>query len=140
MATLNQAARELIASGALGHLVTIDPDGSPQVTLVWVGLDGDGLVTAHLMANLRKLANIRRDPRVALSFEGTRSNPIGLREYLVVHGEATISEGGAADLLHRLAQTYIGPGARFPPMPNPPAGYVVHIAVTRVGGIGPWAG
>jgi PPOX class probable F420-dependent enzyme len=135
---LNEAARELIASGALGHLVTLDPDGSPQVTVVWVGLDGDELVTGHLIPTQRKLANIRRDPRVALSFEGTRSTAIGLREYLVVHGVATVTDGGAPELLHRLAQTYIGPGTPFPPMPNPPPGHVVRITVTRVGGVGPW--
>ncbi|KAE8765782.1 TIGR03618 family F420-dependent PPOX class oxidoreductase [Georgenia thermotolerans] len=138
MARLNDAARALIASGPLGHLVTLDPDGSPQVTAVWVGLDGDDLVTAHLPTGLRKLANIRRDPRVVLSFESTVTNAIGLREYLVVHGRAHITEGGAPELLHRLAQTYIGPGAQFPPMPDPPPGVVVHVEVTRVGGVGPW--
>lgn len=135
---LNDAARALIASGPLGHIVTIDPDGSPQVSVVWVGLDGDELVTAHLSSRQRKLANLRRDPRVVLSFEGTASNPIGMREYLVVHGEATITAGGAPALLHRLAQTYVGPGTHFPPMPNPPEGFVVHVRVARVGGLGPW--
>lgn len=136
---LNEAARALIRSGALGHLATINPDGSPQVTMVWVGIDGDELVTAHLPEHLRKLENIRRDPRVAISFEGTETNPIGLREYLVVRGEARITEGGAAELLHSLSQTYIGPGTRFPPMPDPPSGVVVHVRVTGVGGVGPWA-
>jgi PPOX class probable F420-dependent enzyme len=138
MARLNEAGRALIESGALGHLATIDPDGSPQVTLVWVGIDGDELVTAHLPAGLRKLANIRRDPRVTLSFEGRESNRLGLREYLVVRGEARITEGGAPELLHALAQTYIGPGTRFPPMPDPPPGFIVHVRVTGVGGLGPW--
>ncbi len=137
---LNDAARTLIASGPLGHMVTINPDGSPQVSVVWVGLDGDDLVTAHLSSRQRKLANLRRDPRVVLSFEGTASNPIGMREYLVVHGEATITSGGAPALLHRLAQTYVGPGTHFPPMRNPPEGFVVHVRVARVGGLGPWVG
>lgn len=138
MVTLNAAARDLVTSGALGHLATIDPDGSPQVTVVWVGLDGDELVTAHLDPRQRKLANIRRDPRVTLSFEGTRANAIGMREYLVVHGEARLTEGGAPELLGALAQTYVGPGTRFPPMPDPPPGFVAHIRVTGIGGVGPW--
>lgn len=138
MPALNDAARTLIESGALGHLVTINPDGSPQVTVVWVGLSGDELVTGHLDARQHKLANVRRDPRVVLSFEASTTNAIGLREYLVVHGEARVTEGGAADLLHRLAQTYIGPGTRFPPMPHPPPGHIMHVAVTRIGGVGPW--
>jgi len=120
MAVLNDAARRLIEGGALGHMVTLDEDGSPQVTVVWVGLDGDELVSAHLHAAQRKLRNLRRDPRVALSFEAGENNESGMRHYLVVHGPARITEGGAPELLHRLAQTYVGPGTVFPPMPNPP--------------------
>ena len=80
-----------------------------------------------------------RDPRVTLSLEGTRSNDFGLREYLVVHGRARIEEGGAPELLQRLAHTYIGPGTKFPPMPDPPPGYVLRTTVERLGGLGPWA-
>jgi PPOX class probable F420-dependent enzyme len=139
MSVLNGAARGLIASGALAHMVTINDDGSPQISVVWVGLDGDELVAAHLDGRQRKLANIRRDPRVALSFEASTNNETGMRHYLVVHGRARISEGGAAELLHNLAQTYIGPGTVFPPMPDPPPGFVTHVSVSRVGGHGPWA-
>lgn len=138
MAVLNEAARRLVESGALAHLVTLNEDGSPQVTVVWVGLDGDELVAAHLDPSQRKLGNIRRDPRVVLSLEATTGNEIGMRHYLVVHGRARITEGGAPQLLHRLAQTYVGPGTAFPPMPNPPPGFVTHVSVTRVGGHGPW--
>jgi PPOX class probable F420-dependent enzyme len=138
MVRLNDAARALIASGALAHLVTINPDGSPQVSCVWVGLDGDELVSGHLDGRQRKLANIRRDPRVTLSFEGTGANAIGMRDHLVLHGRARITESGAPELLHDLAQIYVGPGTVFPPMPDPPPGFVSHIAVDRVGGNGPW--
>jgi PPOX class probable F420-dependent enzyme len=138
MAHLNAAARDLIASGTLGHLVTLNPDGSPQVSVVWVGIDGDELVTAHLDGRQRKLANLRRDPRVALSFEGRESNGIGMQHCLIVHGTASITEGGAPELLSDLAQAYIGPGTTFPPMPDPPPGFVAHIRVDRIGGMGPW--
>ncbi len=138
MAVLNGAARRLIESGALAHFVTVDADGSPQVAVVWVGLDGDELVAAHLDGRQRKLANIRRDPRVALSFEADASNEVGMRRYLVLHGRARISEGGAPELLHRLAQTYVGPGTVFPPMPDPPPGFITHISPTRINGLGPW--
>jgi PPOX class probable F420-dependent enzyme len=138
MATLNAAARQLVESGPLAHLVTIDEDGSPQVSVVWMGLDGDELVSAHLDGRQRKLANIRRDPRVAVSFETSMPGESGLTPYLVVHGTARITEGGGPELLHRLAQTYIGPGTDFPPMPDPPPGFVTHVSVRRVGGHGPW--
>ncbi len=139
MASLSAEARELIASGALGHLVTLNADGSPQVTCVWVGLDGDELVSAHLAAGQRKLHNVRRDPRVTLSFEGTQVRPPGLKEYLVVHGRARLEEGGAPELLQRLARVYLGPDVKFPPMDDPAPGTVMRVQVERIGGVGPWA-
>jgi PPOX class probable F420-dependent enzyme len=138
MAALPESARELIESDALGHLVTLNPDGSPQVTCVWIGLDGDEIVSGHLRPQ-QKLRNIERDPRIALSVEGTRTNEVGLREYVVVHGRARIEEGGAPQLLQRLAYVYLGPAVKFPPMPDPPPGHIVRIAIDRVGGVGPWA-
>ena len=136
---LPESAKELVRAGALGHLVTIEPDGSPQVTGVWVAVDGDDLVTGHLNPHLRKLENARRDPRVAVSFESDVIRPPGLREYLVVHGRATIEEGGAPELLQELAHVHLGPEVRFPAMDDPPSGVRMRIAVERVGGIGPWA-
>ena len=137
--TLPDSAKEVIRGGALGHLVTIGRGGRPQVTCVWVGIDGDDLLTAHLVPGQRKLENIRRDPRVAVSFEGSEVRPPGLREYVVVHGRATIEEGGAPELLQQLAHVHLGPDVRFPPMDDPPPGFLIRIAVERVGGIGPWA-
>jgi PPOX class probable F420-dependent enzyme len=138
--SLPDSAKELIRSGALGHLVTIGGAGAPQVTCVWVGVDGDDLLTAHLDAGLRKLENVRRDPRVTISFEGHEIRPPGLREYIVVHGTAAIEEGGAPELLQELAHVYLGPEVRFPPMDDPPPGLRLRIAVERLGGIGPWSG
>jgi PPOX class probable F420-dependent enzyme len=137
VAVLPESPRVLLESDALAHLVTVNADGSPQVTCIWVGLDGDEIVAAHLREQ-RKLDNIRRDPRVSLSLEGSRVQPPGLKEYLVVHGRARIEEGGAPELLQRLAYVYLGPGVRFPPMDDPPAGYVTRITPERIGGIGPW--
>lgn len=139
MAVLNEVARRLIESGALAHLVTVNEDGSPQVSVVWMGIDGDELIAAHLDGRQRKLRNIRRDPRVTVSFEGTGANALGMRDYLVVQGLARVTEGGAPQLLSSLAQTYIGPGTVFPPMPDPPAGFLTHISITHIGGSGPWA-
>jgi PPOX class probable F420-dependent enzyme len=138
MSVLPESARAVLESDALAHLVTVNPDGSPQVSIVWVGLDGDDIVSAHLREQ-QKLRNIRRDPRVALSVETSETNQLGLREYLVVYGHAAIEEGGAAKLLQRLAHTYLGPDVVFPPMPDPPPGFRLRIAVDRVGGIGPWS-
>jgi PPOX class probable F420-dependent enzyme len=133
-----QEAREVLESDGLAHFVTLNADGSPQVTCVWVGLEGDEIVSGHL-GRWQKVRNIERDPRVALSIEAKGTNELGMQEYLVVHGHARIEEGGAPELLQRLARTYIGPDVDFPPMPNPPPGFVTRITVERLGGVGPWA-
>jgi PPOX class probable F420-dependent enzyme len=139
MSVLPESARAVLESDGLAHLVTINADGSPQVSIVWVGLEGDEIVSAHLREQ-QKLRNIRRDPRVVLSIETQGTNRMGLREYLVVHGRAAIEEGRAPELLQELARTYLGPDVDFPSMPDPPPGFCLRITVERVGGIGPWAG
>lgn len=135
---LTDDVRRALTAGRLAHLTTLNPDGSPQVSVVWVGLDGDDIVIGHLMGG-RKVTNIARDPRVALTVEAEGANPIGMANYLIVYGSARLVEGGAPELLQRLAETYIGPGVRFPPFDNPPPGHVIHIAPERAGGVGPWA-
>jgi PPOX class probable F420-dependent enzyme len=131
-------ARAILDSDALAHLVTINPDGTPQVSCVWVGLEGDEVVSAHL-GRWQKVRNVERDPRVSLSIETDTINEIGLPEYLVVHGRARIQEGGAPELLQRLAYTYVAPDVIFPPMPDPPPGFITRIRVNRISGQGPWA-
>lgn len=135
--TLSPAARTVLDGPGIAHLVTLEPDGSPQLSTVWVGLDGDEIVFAS-MSTRRKITNLRRDRRVALSVETAEIDDHGLQRYLVVHGRATITEGGAADLLQHLAHTYLGPDVVFPPMADPPPGFVVRTTVDRVGGIGDW--
>ncbi len=136
---LPNSARALIESGAHAHLVTLNPDGSPQVTLVWAGVDGDDIVAAHLFAS-HKVRNIQQDGRVAVTFESSSRSGMGLVEYLVIYGHARIEEGGAPELLQRLAHVYLGPDIKFPPMDNPPPGYITRIQVERISGVGPWTG
>jgi PPOX class probable F420-dependent enzyme len=136
---LNEAAREFIGNGADATLVTLNPDGSPHVTLVWVALrptaDGDELVTAHLGEH-KKVRNIRRDSRVALTIVSTGDAGKAMRPYLAVEGAARVVEGGAPELLRSLAQTLSDP-AVFPPE-NAPPGFVTHIRIEKIGAIGPW--
>lgn len=137
MTALNAAARDVIAAGNLAHLVTINADGSPQLSVVWVGLDGDEIVSGHLGDRL-KLRNVRRDPRVVMSLTNGVVNDFGLAEYLVARGTARVAEGGAAELLQRLAHVYLGPDVTFPPGGPHPPGYVLRITPTKITGVGPW--
>ena len=109
---LNDAARDLIGKGADATLVTLNPDGSPQVSLVWVALqstpDGDELVTAHLGEH-KKVRNVRNDPRVALTIAAVGDVAPEMRPYLAVYGTARIVRGRRA----RAAE-----GARRRPCPT----------------------
>jgi len=134
-----QSVREVLAKGPLAHLTTLNKDGSPQVTVVWVGIENEEFVSGHLAVH-QKVKNIRRHARVALSLLSDRTNAMGMREYVVVYGNARVTEGGAVKLLQGLAPIYLGPGADYPPpaMRNI-AGYVTRITPARFSGIGPWA-
>jgi PPOX class probable F420-dependent enzyme len=133
-----ESARTVIEAGKLAHLATIGEDGAPQVTCAWVGIEHDEIVIGTLM-DQRKLENMRRNPQVSISIETGGMNPYGLNEYLVVNGRAVVTEGGAPELLQRLAHVYIGPDVKFPPMDDPPPGFVTRITPERFGGVGPWA-
>jgi PPOX class probable F420-dependent enzyme len=131
---LNYTVRQALTAGHLSHLVTLNSDGSPQISIVWVGLDGDEIVCAHQRLH-QKLRNIQRDARVALSMvTGGKTN--GLNNYLVINGRAIVTEGGASKLLNQLAQIYIAPGTIFA-SDGSPQGYITHITVERIHGIGP---
>lgn len=134
---LTEPIRRFIATGPIAHVVTLDADGGPQVSLAWVGIEGDEIVIGTLN-DQAKLRNLRRDPRIAVSFQAPGRNAYDLDNYLVLRGTARVTEGGAAQLLHDLAQIYIGPGTRFPPMPDPPPGFVIRVTVAKVAGNGDW--
>lgn len=128
----------LVATGPLAHLTTLNANGSPQVSVVWISIEKDEFVCAH-MGMYQKIRNVQRDPRVALSLLGRGTNPMGLREYLVVYGAARITEGGAAALLQRLAHIYLGPDVVFPPASSrDQPGYITRIRPERFAGVGPW--
>jgi PPOX class probable F420-dependent enzyme len=138
MAVLNDRVRAALTAGRLAHLVTINPDGSPQISIVWCGVDGDEIVIGHLGEG-RKVDNLRRNPRVSLSLEAEGVTGPGLANHLIIHGTARVVPGGAPALLQQLAHVYLGPDVKFPPFDNPPEGNIIRITVDRISGVGPWA-
>ena len=128
---LDETTRAAVSSGRLVHLVTLNPDGSPQVTCVYAGWDGDEIVTGHL-GDYVKLRNIRRDPRVTLSVESDIDFE-GFSPYIVIKGIARVEEGGAVPLLRRVTN-----GQFPPPGDNWPEGFVIHISPRKISGVGPW--
>ncbi len=122
----------------MAHLTTINLDGSPQVTVIWVGLDGDELVSTHMRNNV-KLRNIKRDPRVALSFDGPREAGLWINPYAVVYAQATVEPSDRIwELMARHAKVYVSPDAELPVPDEAEPGFIVRYSITRIGGIGPW--
>jgi PPOX class probable F420-dependent enzyme len=137
MSALPPELRDLVESGPLAHLSTVNRDGSPQVSVIWIGLDGDDLVSGH-MGRGAKLRNIERDPRVVLSFDAPRDPAVFLNPYAVLHARATIEPSDEAwDLLDRLTKVYMSPDSGFPAPKGP--GFILRYSVERIGGVGPWA-
>ncbi len=121
----------------MAHLSTINADGSPQVSVIWVGLDGDDLVSGH-MSRYAKLRNIERDPRVVLSFDAPRAPGVFMNPYAVLRARAAVEpRDDTWDLLNRLTKVYVTADTEFPAPRGP--GYTVRYSVERVGGVGPWA-
>ena len=120
----------------MAHLATINADGSPQVTVIWIGLDGDELVSAHL-GWYAKLRNMDRDPRVVLSFDAPRdhsafSQPLRLAPGPGHHPAQRRGLGPAQPA----GQDLHLPGHRVPGPKAP--GWIVRYSVERIGGVGPW--
>jgi PPOX class probable F420-dependent enzyme len=134
---LPKELRDLVESGPLTHLSTVNPDGSPQVTVIWIGLAGDDVVSGHLTWN-KKLRNVGRDPRVVLSFDAPRNPAVFLNEHAVLRARATIEPSDQAwDLLNRLTKVYMSPEKEFPAPRT--SGYIVRYSIERIGGVGPWS-
>jgi len=135
--TLPAELRDLIESGPLAHLSTVNAGGSPQVSVIWIGLDGEDVVSAHL-GRYAKIRNMERDPRVVLSFAAAPDRTTVMSPYAVLHARAAIEPSETAwDLLDRLVKVYVSPSTEFP-APRVP-GYIVRYHVQRIGGVGPWA-
>lgn len=129
--------RDLIESGPLAHLTTLKSDGSPQVTVIWIGLDGDDIVSGH-MSHKRLVRNIEHDPRTVLSFDGPRDRNVFLNPYAALDCRATVEPSDKAwDLLDRLAKVYLRPTSEFPAPKSP--GFITRYTVERISGVGPWA-
>jgi PPOX class probable F420-dependent enzyme len=96
--------RDLFTKRAFASLATLLPDGSPQVTPVWVDLDGD-LVIVNTAKGRQKDKNVRRDPRVALAI----IDPDNPYRYLEIRGRvAEITEDGADAHIDKMAKKYLG--------------------------------
>lgn len=101
---LTEAQKQLINAKNFGHIATINKDGSPQVSPVWIDLDGEHLIV-NSEARRLKVRNIKRDPRVSVSIQNA-SNPY---QYIEIRGKAVdVTEKGGFEGIDKLAKKYMG--------------------------------
>ena len=128
---LPQSVKKILEDKAYGHVITFRPDGRPQVTMVWMDVEGDEALFNTAEGRL-KPQNLRRDPRVIVSVQD-RNDP---QSYLVLHGKTTITEPGADAHIDKLAKRFLG-ADKYPFRRPGEKRLIVRIKVDRIGGYGP---
>lgn len=102
-ATLPDTLKQMIDAPTFATVGTIQPDGSPQLSVVWVKRDGDDILFSTLEGR-RKHLNLTRDPRVSLLV----NPPDALYTYYEVRGTATVTREGGRELINELSHKYMG--------------------------------
>lgn len=128
---LSSSARALVNGRNAGILGTLNPDGSPQTSVVWVGEDGDDLVISSA-AGRRKVLNLERDPRASL----TIVDMADMERYIEVRGTATVAEDQGRALAFALGEKYAGPGGGQEFLDLPPEVVRVVIRLTPLKVVG----
>jgi coenzyme F420 hydrogenase subunit beta len=131
-------AETLLGTDALAHVITMNSDGTPQVSVVWCAVREDRIlfVTDGKSAKAR---NLRRNPNLVLSVEDEVRNRAGRQQHLVITGRASLIEGPPdPDLCDALCRTYVGMANHPLNLRYSPTAVTVSVEVTRIGGAGPW--
>jgi PPOX class probable F420-dependent enzyme len=103
---LSDQARRLLDGTNVAVLATVNPDGSPQTSPLWVGRDGDDILISST-AGLRKVRNLEGDPRASLTVVDA-ADPL---RYAEIRGTASITEDVDRAVAQALAIKYEGPEA-----------------------------
>ncbi|GAB3686391.1 PPOX class F420-dependent oxidoreductase [Streptomyces sparsus] len=132
-AALSDNLKQLLDSKVFIMVATVQPDGSPQVTPVWVKRDGDDVLFSTTVGR-RKEKNLRRDPRVTVVVQPADSP----YSYAEIRGTAALTTDGGQELIDELARKYVGTDyVEFnPDSPNEAPRVVVRITPEKVVGMG----
>ena len=137
MIEISAKVQALLGSDAVAHVWTNNPDGTPQVSVVWLVARGDEILFGT-DAKSRKARNLARDDRIVLSIEDVERNERGFQRHLVVRGNATIDPGPDPLLMDQLARKYLGLARHPLALRDSPSSVVVRVAIERISGVGPW--
>jgi len=100
---LPDLAKKLIDEKVFATLSTINPDGQPQSSVIWVKRDGDEVVFSTVLGR-RKTKNMERDPRVSLML----IDPANPYSYAEIRGEVAMDQAGGPELIQELSYLYGG--------------------------------
>ena len=104
MATIPASHADLLTKPAFAHLATVNADGSPQVTPVWVDFDGTNVIINTARGRV-KTKNLAREPRIAVSI----ADPENPYRYVGIQGRvAEMTEAGADAHIDKMAKKYMG--------------------------------
>lgn len=134
---LSAPAEVLLGSDAVAHVWTANADGTPQVSVVWVIVQGDEIVFGCDRSS-QKARNLRRDPSIVLSIEDDVRNEHGFQRHLVVRGRASVEDGPDPVLMDRLAAKYTDLERHPLALRESPSAAVVRVTIDRISGVGPW--
>jgi PPOX class probable F420-dependent enzyme len=126
-----QSLRTILEDKAYGHVVTFNAQNKPELTMVWIDVEGDELLF-NTSEGPRKPENIRRDPRVIVSVQD-RNNP---QAYAVFHGKGLVTDAGADAHIDKLAKRFLG-ADKYPFRQPSEKRLIVRISVDRISGMGP---
>ena len=137
MVSISAPVQTLLGSDAVAHCWTMNKNGTPQVSVVWVIAHEDEILFGT-DAHSQKAINLRRDPKIVLSIEDTERNERGFQRHLVIRGTAEIDVGPDPDLMDRLARKYTGLSHHPLALRDSPTCAVVRVTIDRISGVGPW--
>jgi PPOX class probable F420-dependent enzyme len=137
LASLSAPAHALLGSDAVAHVWTSNPDGSPQVSVVWVVVDDDDILFG-CDRDSRKARNLRQNPSIVLSIEDEVRNAHGYQRHLIIRGTGELRDGPDPGLMDRLAAKYAGLARHPLAIRDSPTSMVVRVSVDRISGVGPW--
>ncbi len=137
LSALAAPAQALLGSDATAHVWTSNPDGSPQVSVVWVLVHDDEIWFGCDHAS-RKAQNLRRDPAILLSIEDNVRNANGFQRHLVLRGRAELLDGPDPDRMDRLAHKYTGIARHPLALRDSATAVMVRVTIDRISGVGPW--
>ncbi len=133
---LPQPVKKILQDKAYGHVITFNADGKPQLTMVWIDVEGDEVLFNTAEGRL-KPKNLRRDQRIIISVQD-RNDP---QSYMVFHGKASVTEAGADEHIDKLAKRFLSVD-KYPFRRPGEKRLTVRVKVDRIGGYGakmqPW--